>query len=107
MEPDYRFTLANERTFLAWIRTAMALLAASLVIGDLFPVSTHGVDHAVLAILCTVTAAAISLTAFSRWRQVQEAMRRNEPLPAPRMLARATVVALCASAVICTVIVLR
>jgi putative membrane protein len=28
-EPDYRFTLANERTFLAWIRTALALLAAA------------------------------------------------------------------------------
>jgi hypothetical protein len=28
-EPDPRFTLANERTFLAWIRTALALIAAA------------------------------------------------------------------------------
>src|SRR6185312_1745313 len=29
-EPDYRFSLANERTFLAWIRTALALMAAAV-----------------------------------------------------------------------------
>lgn len=28
-DPDYRFSLANERTFLAWIRTALALLSLS------------------------------------------------------------------------------
>ena len=28
--PDYRFTLANERTFLAWIRTALALMAGAV-----------------------------------------------------------------------------
>jgi putative membrane protein len=31
-EPDYRFTLANERTFLAWIRTALALLAGGVLL---------------------------------------------------------------------------
>ena len=29
-EPDPRFTLANERTFLAWIRTALGLLAGGI-----------------------------------------------------------------------------
>lgn len=31
-EPDYRFTLANERTFLAWVRTGLALLAGGLLL---------------------------------------------------------------------------
>src|SRR3984893_15268857 len=31
-EPDYRFTLANERTFLAWQRTALGLLAAAVAV---------------------------------------------------------------------------
>jgi putative membrane protein len=80
-EPDHRFTLANERTFLAWIRPPLALMAGSVVIGDLFASSkAHGRDLALLAI-CTVSAAVISLSAFSRWRQVQEAMRRNDPCP--------------------------
>ncbi|MGH3672809.1 MAG: DUF202 domain-containing protein, partial [Pseudonocardiaceae bacterium] len=34
-EPDYRFTLANERTFLAWLRTALALLAAAVAVVQL------------------------------------------------------------------------
>ena len=36
-EPDYRFTLANERTFLAWERTALGLLAAAVAVVQLVP----------------------------------------------------------------------
>lgn len=36
-EPDYRFTLANERTFLAWIRTALALIAGGVAVAQLLP----------------------------------------------------------------------
>jgi uncharacterized membrane protein YidH (DUF202 family) len=36
-EPDYRFTLANERTFLAWIRTALALIAGGIAVAQLVP----------------------------------------------------------------------
>jgi len=36
-EPDARFTFANERTFLAWNRTALALIAAGLAIVQLLP----------------------------------------------------------------------
>ena len=36
-EPDYRFTLANERTFLAWLRTALALIAGGVQPGKQFP----------------------------------------------------------------------
>lgn len=106
VEPDYRFTLANERTFLAWIRTAMALLAAGIVIGDLFPATVRGSDHAVLATLCTGAAALLSLTAFTRWRRVQEAMRRNDPLPTPKVTVAGTVAIVCVGAIVCTVIVL-
>ncbi len=31
-EPDARFTFANERTFLAWSRTALALVVAGLAV---------------------------------------------------------------------------
>ena len=30
--PDIRFTLANERTFLAWLRTAIGLIAAGVAV---------------------------------------------------------------------------
>jgi putative membrane protein len=107
-ETDYRFTLANERTFLAWVRTALALLGASIVIGELSASSRpHGWDLTVLAVICTATAALISLTAFSRWRRVQDAIRRHEPLPAPTLTLRVTVVSIVFGAVACTAIVVR
>jgi putative membrane protein len=31
-EPDYRFTLANERRVLAWMRTSVALMAAGVAV---------------------------------------------------------------------------
>jgi putative membrane protein len=80
-EPDYRFTLANERTFLAWIRTSLALLAAAVALGHLLP--DFGPDvvrktgSVVLALLATVTAA----SSVVRWRRVQTAVDRGRPLP--------------------------
>ena len=47
-EPDYRFSLANERTFLAWIRTALAVLAGGVIL-DQF--STKLGPHIVVTIL--------------------------------------------------------
>jgi putative membrane protein len=106
-EPDYRFTLANERTFLAWIRTALALLGASVVIGELSSSSRlHGPDLTVLGIIWPATATLISLTAFSRWRRVQEAIRRHDPLPSPTVILRVTVVSICLSALVCTAVVI-
>lgn len=37
IEPDYRFTLANERTFLSWQRTSPGLLAAAVALAQLVP----------------------------------------------------------------------
>ena len=62
VEPDYRFTLANERTFLAWVRTALGLLAAAVAVVQLVPgLVIPGMRHifgALLALLAILTAAA-------------------------------------------------
>jgi inner membrane protein YidH len=80
-EPDYRFTLANERTFLAWIRTSLALLAAAVALGHLVPgfgpEALRRTASVALAALATLTAA----TSVVRWRRVQLAVDRGEPLP--------------------------
>jgi putative membrane protein len=39
-EPDVRFSFANERTFLAWNRTALALIATGIAATQLLPTST-------------------------------------------------------------------
>jgi putative membrane protein len=81
-EPDIRFTLANERTFLAWNRTALALVVAGLGIVQLlppFPRVPWG--RHVLGVPLIVLGAVVSVTAYLEWRRTQRAMRRNEPMP--------------------------
>lgn len=82
-EPDPRFTLANERTFLAWIRTSLALLAGGVAIeaftADLF---NDGLRQSV-AVLLLVLALLIGGGSFFRWLNVERSMRQQEPLPLP------------------------
>jgi putative membrane protein len=104
-EPDYRFTLANERTFLAWTRTALALLAGGVAVGQLFASGVDEVGHRILGITCVVLATTVAIGAFARWRQVQAAMRRDDPLPGSLMV-RLTVIGICVSAVICAALIL-
>lgn len=83
-EPDYRFTLANERTFLAWLRTSLSLLAAGVAVVQLVPAlspAARGVTGGLLAALAVVAAGAGVL----RWRSVERAIRRDRPLPTQRV----------------------
>jgi putative membrane protein len=84
-DPDYRFTLANERTFLAWFRTALALIAGGVAVVQLVPSSAFSGTRQVLGILLTVAGGGLSLAAVMRWRRVQAAMRRGEDLPPTRI----------------------
>lgn len=81
IEPDYRFTLANERTFLAWQRTALGLLAAAVAVVQLVPeLSIAGARH-VLGIILGLLAILTAGMGIFRWQQVDRAMRRDLPLP--------------------------
>jgi putative membrane protein len=80
-EPDYRFSLANERTFLAWIRTALAILAGGVLLEQF---ATRLEPHAVLVALATGLAAlssALCAISYLRWRGNEIAMRHARPLP--------------------------
>lgn len=81
-EPDPRFLLAGERTFLAWVRTGLALLAAGLGV-ILLPTADVPVLPRVLSAGLLLVAFATSATAYPRWRRVQTALRGHTPLPAP------------------------
>ena len=90
-EPDPRFTLANERTFLAWSRTALALVAAGLGIVQLLP-PFPGVPFGrhVLGVPLIVLGAVLAVAAYTDMMRNQRALRRGEPLPRsvlPRLLA--------------------
>lgn len=78
-EPDYRFTLANERTFLAWIRTALALAAGGLGVLSLLP---EFAGDEVLGVLLLGVAFVTAATAYRRWARNEQAIRLGQPLPA-------------------------
>lgn len=80
-EPDYRFTLANERTFLAWLRTALALIAGAVALTQFVPQFSIAGLRAALAALLAVTGTLLAAFAYRRWARVQQAMRHKRPLP--------------------------
>jgi putative membrane protein len=82
-EPDYRFTLANERTFLAYARTALGLNAAGLAI-DQFIDGSPGVRRA-LSVGVIVLGGLVAGLGYQRWRQTELAMRLSAPLPPVRL----------------------
>lgn len=82
-EPDYRFTLANERTFLAWIRTALALLAGGIALQEIAGSFASEATITAIALTAVGLSLVLATSSFLRWRQIQQAMRRNEPLPHP------------------------
>ncbi|HEX2576427.1 MAG TPA: DUF202 domain-containing protein [Aquihabitans sp.] len=81
VEPDPRFTFANERTFLAWIRTSLALVAAGIGV-DAFADDLPSWGRTPLAGLLVVLGGVLSASAFRRWYRSEIAIRRSEPLPA-------------------------
>ncbi|MHA2790159.1 YidH family protein [Corynebacterium sp. S7] len=85
-EPDPRFTLANERTFLAWMRTALAFLAGGIAL-EAFQIPTLDPElRRIAAILIIIIGMLIALGAAVRWMRVERAMRHSRPLPVPAII---------------------
>ena len=92
-EPDARYTFANERTFLAWTRTALAFILAGLGIVQLLP-PFPGVPWGrhLLGVPLIAIGAIIAVVGYREWASNQRALRRREPVrrsPVPRLLAAA------------------
>ncbi|MBR8740901.1 YidH family protein [Nocardiopsis sp. MG754419] len=78
---DYRFTLANERTFLAWIRTALALLAGAVAVLHLLPLGWADAPRTAVGLLLALIAGVVTVYAPLRWYRVQRLMTRGDTLP--------------------------
>src|ERR1700735_989507 len=86
-EPDARFTYANERTFLAWNRTALALIATGVAATQLLPEFHVDGGRRILGLPMIALGALVAITSFRHWRANEKAMRRGQPLPrSPRPL---------------------
>ena len=94
-EPDPRFTLANERTFLAWIRTGLAFVAAGVALEALVPGLQPGFRLAA-SIVLVLTGIGTPIQAWLGWVGIERALRQGRPLPSPALalpIALAVVVA--------------
>jgi putative membrane protein len=81
-EPDARFSFANERTFLAWNRTALGCIVAGLAVSHVLKPehgSTVGPKLAGLALM--LVGGLLSLFSYSNWSASEMALRLRRPLP--------------------------
>lgn len=79
-EPDPRFSFANERTTLAWLRTALALIAAGVSVDVFLDDLSSGVRK-VIAVALLLLGVTCSVGAFVRWARNERALRDRRPLP--------------------------
>lgn len=84
-EIDYRFSLANERTYLAWVRTALALVAGGIAAAKALNFHHEGIRWLVAA-PPIVLGALLALEATARWRRYEHAMRAGRRLVVGRQL---------------------
>jgi putative membrane protein len=78
-DPDPRFTLANERTFLSWMTTSLGLLGIGLAAGTILDRDSAAMT--VVAALWILLSAVLAVRAFVRWFRLERAMRLGEGLP--------------------------
>jgi putative membrane protein len=81
-EPDPRLLYANERTFLAWIRTSLALLASGLAIIELLPAFRVAGGRRLVGLPLIALGTWLAAMAFVTWTKNERAMRDGKPLPA-------------------------
>ncbi|WP_018351808.1 YidH family protein [Longispora albida] len=85
--PDYRFSLANERTFLAWLRTALALTGGGLAVAQFVDTPKAPYLRTVVAVVLLVLGAVCAIRAVDHWIRCERAMRSGADLPAQRFPA--------------------
>ncbi len=93
VDPDARFSLANERTFLAWIRTALGMIALGIGIATFVSSHVSATDgknatyymSVLIAIALVLLGGLVSGMSWLRWLRVEQSMRAQQGIPAPRL----------------------
>lgn len=106
-EPDYRFSLANERTFLAWIRTALAILAGAILLHEFASHIGPSAFVKGVSVALALLAAILGAGAYQRWKGNETAMRHSRPLPYSGLLPGLAICILALSAIAAMVFLRR
>jgi inner membrane protein YidH len=94
--PEVQFQLANERTYLAWLRTALALVASGVAAARLLAGQSLHWAWETVGVLLILAGVVTAANARRRWRAMEAAVRAGEPLPAPGVaVVIAGVIVLC------------
>jgi putative membrane protein len=91
-DPDPRFSFANERTFLAWNRTGLALISVGLAVTQLLPPFTFTGGRKVIGLPLIALGALVSYLSLREWAANELAMRRRDPLPRTHLVVLTAVV---------------
>lgn len=103
-DPDVRFTLANERTFLAWIRTALALIAGGVAL-EVLGLDLEPRLRLATSVVLIVAGILTPIAAWFEWMGTERALRRSDPLPrSPLGVALAIVVVVVGAMVLLSVL---
>jgi putative membrane protein len=82
-EPDPRFSMANERTALAWVRTALAVVVGGVGLTSVARLADLPRALDVVAALTCLSGGWLAVSAVLGWRRREVALRTGRPLPAP------------------------
>ena len=85
--PDYRYTLANERTLLAWLRTGLALVAGGVAVATYAPDLGVPWGSGAVALGLVFIGLVTALAGYRRWRGNEAAIRDDRALPEGRLPA--------------------
>lgn len=103
-DPDARFTLANERTFLAWTRTSLALIAGGVAL-EVLGLDLHPTLRVTASLLLIVAGTVVPILSWFEWMATERALRRAQPLPrSPLGLVVAAVVVVVGALVLLSVL---